>query len=537
MSVKLLRAGAGLAVLGLLVLAGCEKKEPATVAAQPPAQPEPAKPAPPKPEAPRPDAVEIVKASERSKHFLAVTRQLELGGTLYAYADVDGDVMKIADSLQETMGEIAKTQPAAAPYLKQNYGEIFGLLGLNDVKAFGLSSVPDGTGFFRNRLFLYLPDGRRGLLAGLGGAPAPFAHVSLAPKDTDVYSEGEMDVPAVYAAVKQVVEKVGGAATANLMESALDKAGAPAGFSALKLVQSLKGHSAMVLRLDPEKNLKLPAGPKGFTIPAFSLLLCVDGIGPAVEGALAKLPMLSVRTEDKMKVYELKQPSPLEGIQPVVAIDGPTLYLATNAAFLTECLHLKANLGEDGAFQKALDHVGHEGNSLAYISPKFFTRIGQLPSLNPDLPEDNRRLLGIVMRNVPVLDRPMVTVRINEPDGILVRSYWDRSLKQDVAVMAVYNPVTLGVLAAMAIPAFQKVRDSSQEKAVLNNLRQLDAAADQYYLENNVTTAKFDDLVGPDKYVKAVHSVAGEDYKELEFKQGEPLRVQLPSGKVIQYPR
>ncbi|MBW8781797.1 MAG: type II secretion system protein [Verrucomicrobia bacterium] len=47
--------------------------------------------------------------------------------------------------------------------------------------------------------------------------------------------------------------------------------------------------------------------------------------------------------------------------------------------------------------------------------------------------------------------------------------------------------VIIGLLAAMAIPAFQKVRVASQDKAVLNNARQLGAAADQYFLENGVT--------------------------------------------------
>ena len=48
--------------------------------------------------------------------------------------------------------------------------------------------------------------------------------------------------------------------------------------------------------------------------------------------------------------------------------------------------------------------------------------------------------------------------------------------------------VIIGLLAAMAIPAFQKVRTSSQDKAVLNNARQLAAAADQYFLENGVSS-------------------------------------------------
>jgi type IV pilus assembly protein PilA len=72
--------------------------------------------------------------------------------------------------------------------------------------------------------------------------------------------------------------------------------------------------------------------------------------------------------------------------------------------------------------------------------------------------------------------------------------------------------VIIGLLAAMAIPAFQKVRQSSQDKAVLNNARQLSAAADQYFLENGVSTVSLAMLVGSSNYVKAVNTVAKETY-------------------------
>ena len=74
--------------------------------------------------------------------------------------------------------------------------------------------------------------------------------------------------------------------------------------------------------------------------------------------------------------------------------------------------------------------------------------------------------------------------------------------------------VIIGLLAAMAIPAFQKVRASSQDKAVLNNLRQLGSAADQYFLENGVSAVASSALVGTNSsnYVKAVQTVAGETY-------------------------
>ena len=74
--------------------------------------------------------------------------------------------------------------------------------------------------------------------------------------------------------------------------------------------------------------------------------------------------------------------------------------------------------------------------------------------------------------------------------------------------------VIIGLLAAMAIPAFQKVRARSQDKAVLNNLRQLSSAADQYFLEKGVTQVTTDVLVGTDttQYIKQIAPVAGETY-------------------------
>jgi len=48
--------------------------------------------------------------------------------------------------------------------------------------------------------------------------------------------------------------------------------------------------------------------------------------------------------------------------------------------------------------------------------------------------------------------------------------------------------VIIGLLAAMAIPAFQKVREDSRSSAMVNDARQLASAAQQYMLENDVDT-------------------------------------------------
>ncbi len=90
--------------------------------------------------------------------------------------------------------------------------------------------------------------------------------------------------------------------------------------------------------------------------------------------------------------------------------------------------------------------------------------------------------------------------------------------------------VIIGLLAAMAIPAFQKVRTSSQDKAVLNNARQLGAAADQYFLENGVTSVVQSSLVGATNYVKSLNLVAGETYPG-GFTQGEAITINGVAGQ------
>jgi LysM repeat protein len=74
--------------------------------------------------------------------------------------------------------------------------------------------------------------------------------------------------------------------------------------------------------------------------------------------------------------------------------------------------------------------------------------------------------------------------------------------------------------------------------AIRNNLRQLVAAARRLQLERGVTTATLNDLVGPDKYISALHSVDGEDYSGVVITpetsilavttpRGEPVSLQL----------
>lgn len=91
--------------------------------------------------------------------------------------------------------------------------------------------------------------------------------------------------------------------------------------------------------------------------------------------------------------------------------------------------------------------------------------------------------------------------------------------------------VLIGLLVALAVPGFQKVRAASQDKAVVNNLRILGAAADQYFLEYGVTEAAYTDLVGTGstQYIKQIETVARETY-DATLNQGAGVSARGVAG-------
>ena len=101
--------------------------------------------------------------------------------------------------------------------------------------------------------------------------------------------------------------------------------------------------------------------------------------------------------------------------------------------------------------------------------------------------------------------------------------------------------VIIGLLAAMAIPAFQKVRENSIRGTIRNDARQLASAAQQYMMEHGITqvtlsyTATSGDVGGPiGEYVnrigKGMTTVPTALSLDATFSMGHPQ-----AGDAIQF--
>jgi hypothetical protein len=94
--------------------------------------------------------------------------------------------------------------------------------------------------------------------------------------------------------------------------------------------------------------------------------------------------------------------------------------------------------------------------------------------------------------------------------------------------------VTPAVTNLAPLPALTKV---NQQRAILNNLRMISAAIDQFYLENKRAPASIDEIVGPTKYIRALNPVAGESYASLQLEPKQVLTVMSPDGVGVTYDR
>jgi hypothetical protein len=88
-----------------------------------------------------------------------------------------------------------------------------------------------------------------------------------------------------------------------------------------------------------------------------------------------------------------------------------------------------------------------------------------------------------------------------------------------------------------APPSLPPPLTPEQERQIKNNLRQLSAAADQVRLEKSFggtgpVVITYADLVGPDKFVRKVESVVGENYSLIRFDSGA-LSVTTPRGELV----
>jgi hypothetical protein len=315
----------------------------------------------------------VPMAPQKSPHFDAVSAQLQLGGTVYAYADIEGDAERAADFLLTLLRDLPGLAPQQGAN-RLNASTLVRILGLQNVQAIGLSSY-ENESLYHNRSFIHHAGTRQGLLKLFGADPATFDLVSIAPRGTDLVWEQQLDVRVLVDIVRALGE-LGVGLSPEELDEALRERVLDLDITLGAILERLDTTAGLILAVDESRLLRIPG--ESFWFPYTDFLFRIDGLAALVDAVAERAALdpfiASERTQDWVIIRPaIRLPPPWNAYEPSVVKEIATgrMYVVSTPAFLEECLSTTDGAARTEDFIRAFEQLPTVGNGLTYLSPRM----------------------------------------------------------------------------------------------------------------------------------------------------------------------
>lgn len=458
--------------------------------------------------------------------FDAASQHIDLDGELVGYIDFEGDGQEIGTALNVIYQKVLAGSPQLPP-IPLDFTMLFENLGFGSVKALALSSQDVEPGLHRNRSVMLLNGELQGLFALHNIEPLTFTAAEKAPVDATGAMTVSINTVAVSDTLSRVMQQIMGPMGAATIQQLLIQVLPGTEVSYRELLESLSGQWDGFWLQDYDAN----------TGEIFKFWLRVEGAGKLLARVRAPAEAIGATFSDEEDGLSadfgaLFDEAAKMGLFVQADTASGALLLYSHADWTDRSEGPR--LTENEAFKSLAERLPREGIAFSYsvgtdMSPLLagLSAIPQAAQYAPAAEALLDFLIGDFLK-------PNLSVTFMAEGALVSDQYAGYSAKQ--AILTLPAVAGGGVVAAMAIPAFQKVRETSQQKAVINNLRQLGSAADQYFLEEGKTSVRVEELVGPGKYIRTLNSVAGERYDGMVIESGQAISVTLGNGEVISLP-
>lgn len=441
----------------------------------------------------------ITPASKTS--FAEVTSQLDPGGNFYLYLGTAQWLEHLSDSVEKWRGTFT-AMPDIKPDDLANINKAFDCVtrliqdsGVENVSGVGMSSVEIEKGLYRNKALLYhSPDKSDGFIWKLcGGQPHALTGLDLLPANTALAIFADADLPLLWNVTKEEVAKSAFPQANDFLQQLPDSFEKKTNVKWDTFIHSLGGEFGIAVTLDESNTVPIPIPPSVVQIPAPGILLVVkvndDTIFNRIDVELKKNPQVISVDKTDLKMRTMPVPLPLAiSLRPTAASSGGYLFIASSDALVSEALAVKAGdkpgLKSTEEFKRLAQGIPDKGNQFSFVSAKFGRAIMEIQkqAIAGQSQPNSSPAQAAWFKSLFRSDNAMFTysVGMNTPDGCLTIGNGNQSAAALVLLPAVAVP---GMLAAIAIPNFVKARATSQQNACINNLRQIDAAKNQWALE------------------------------------------------------
>ena len=442
--------------------------------------------------------------SAEKTSFQEVTSQLDAGGDLYLYLGTEQLLTGVSGNIARWR-QVFTSMPEVDAKQREQFGRVFDVVtnlvkdsGIEEVSGFGMSSIATGKGFYRTKALVHhYPNHDSGLLWKVfGQQPHALTGQDLLPANTAFAMFSDLEVPLVWSEVQTQVGRAGVPQAQEFMDKLPAEFEKATGLKWEQVLNSLGGEFGVVITLDDAKLIPIPLPTsEQLQIPEPGLMIVAkvkdDTIFNRVEQALNKSGQQIVRVDKsdlKMRTLSLPLPLPIQ-LRPTIAASGGWLFIATTDSMIQEVLAVKSGqkpgLKAGDEFKRLSRDIPQQGNQFSFVSQRFGETIRdvqrQALAMAAQAQPAQQQWLQSFLRS----DESMFAycVSANTAAGWLSVGNGNQHPAKLLLASTVVAP--MGMLAAIAIPNFVKARQTAQQNGCINNLRQIDAAKQQWALENN----------------------------------------------------
>lgn len=519
------------AALILLAVGGCQKA-PVNSSSQSPQNP-----------AQSPLSVPRKLVSAEPSSFDQVTRNLDAGGSAYLYLSTETFLKQASDKLAEVapvllsaakMSGVEKDKAEAA---WKSISRVTATSGLKEITGFGASSIALSPGYYQTKWMLHHYEGKGdGFLWKLSGSASDALDIiAYLPANTAMAGSGDFTFEPIWNALTQE------AATNSDLHEKLQSITQPfeqmSGLKLDHLLASIGPSYSYVLTLDETRKATLPGGPGGNSItlpePALAVLIQVkdEALLARLDQELTKAPGVVNADQPEMKVRVIPVPVPMPFVRPAVAWKKDLLILTSNEALARELFDVKAGkkagIAGSAEFKKMMANMPAQASQFQFVTPVFQKTVKELQTTamqgNPGVdPAVQQMLMQMIGSDKPQWSCSMVQ---DTPEGLLGTIHSASGATQVVAIGAA---APVGLLSAFAVPNFLRAHKRSQATRVLEDLRIIDAAIDQYAIEKNKATGTVVGFEEIQPYIKPSTRLYSSNNKDIfgnPFNNGEPYKV------------
>lgn len=485
----------------------------------------------------------MAPAQYRSANFEAVASRLDLGGESFTYTDFGSAMKEAGPKLGELFRGLGQISGNSDPQLMMlgmlPIEQIVDTLGVSNLAAYGASSYWDGSQY-HNKSVIQMPDGVKGIFTIIGDSAHDFTGLAMAPATTDVFMEFDFKSRAVEAMIHSVAKTMYGDQSDQFVEGILSAPVSPEGPTWADILAKSNTTATLVMELGEMQSMEM--GELGeMSFPTSKSLVRLTGMAWLINDGLIPTEDMQIVEDGDITIYVMppdefdliKQP---EGMEQSFATKGTDLYFLNDRDYLKKCLSAKGGLASTPAFKAATQGFPNQGNFLLYVSKESAnSMIDFRDSMAEAIPEMKSILpfydFMFPLMNISKQEKDLACITVVDAQSIYSAARWP---VPHSGMGSTGNVMTIGMLSAMAIPAFQKVREQSREKAITNNLRIVASAGMQYILEEGAVSVSYDKLEG--EFFQPIEPINGESYRELVISEdGGVLEVTTDSGETITF--